>query len=532
MTGSAHRTGAAALVLAAAVMASGCSSPGPSTPGRPSTPASGTATAGPTRPGAVPTLTPGPVTAPPAPDLASFYSQRLRWSACGGGFQCATLAVPLDYTDPAKGTVGIAVIRLPASGPGVPLGSLVLNPGGPGGSGVQYVRAARVVVSASVRARYDIVGFDPRGVGSSDPIACLTNAQQDRFLAANGAPTTPAQVAALVGVSRMLADGCQARSARLLPYVATVDVARDMDVLRAALGQRQLDYLGASYGTFLGATYAGLFPARLGRMVLDGAIDPALTGDQVDLGQAIGFERQLGAFVTACVAQPGCPLPGPSSAGLAAISGLLARTLTQPLPSSSGRPVTQALVMTGIIASLYDPVNGWPLLRTALGQALRGAGDGMLQLADFYTGRRSDGSYQDNSNQVIYAVTCLDRPWDRSLSSYEANATAFAKVAPIFGAYLAWSPLPCAYWPDKPVDAPHPIHAPGAAPILVVGTTGDPATPYPWAKALAAQLDSGRLLTYVGNGHTAYRRGSSCVDAAVDTYLLAGTLPAVGTTCH
>lgn len=475
---------------------------------------------------------PTPSATTSADPLAAYYGQHLSWSPCNSGFQCATLTVPLDYAAPAGPTIGIKVTRLPTSGPGPRIGSLILNPGGPGGSGIDYAQAATDVVSPQVRAHYDIVGFDPRGVGASDPIHCLTGPETDQLIAVNGDPTTPSQVAAVVAESAVVGRNCASRNPTLVKLVGTPFVARDLDILRAALGDSKLYYLGKSYGTFLGATYAELFPTRVGRVVLDGAVDPSLSADQLAYGQALGFELALRRFVADCLKQSDCPLSGSVDAGLARIRSFLNGLADAPLQGAPGRPLLQSLAVTGIISSLYDATNGWPALRQALTSAFGGDGSALLQIVDFYTQRNANGTFANNGTDALYAVDCIDRPDTTGPERTAVLAAQWAKVAPTFGSYLAWGNLPCYNWPVAPTDQPHRITAPGAPPILVVGTQHDPATPYPWAVSLASQLSRGVLLTWTGDGHTAYRLGSTCIDSAVDAYFLNGTTPPAGTVCN
>jgi len=497
---------------------------------RPAASTSPSATAASPSDSASPAESPSPRPSPAGEDdprLAAFYGQRLGWEDCGDGFECARLRVPLDYDDPAAQSIRLALVRLPASGPGARIGSLVVNPGGPGGSGIDYARRARTAVTGPVRERFDVVGFDPRGVGQSEPVRCLTDEQTDEFIAADGSPDDAGEERRLLRLAEDFAARCEQRAGALLPHVGTRDAARDMDVLRAGLGDRRLHYLGKSYGTYLGATYAGLFPDKVGSMVLDGAIDPRVSARRQGRAQAAGFEQALAAFVDDCVARSDCPIGDDRAEGLAAIDRLLARADAEPLESADGRVATQALVVLGIVAAMYDETNGWPALRVGLRQAIDdGDASVLLLLADFYTDRDQEGRYTNNQNDVIYAVNCLDRPEDGDLADLRAAARSFSRVSPRFGAYIAWGGLPCAVWPAEPESGPAAVRAPGARPILVIGTTRDPATPYQWAKALARQLDSGVLLTYDGDGHTAYARGSSCIDAAVESYLLRDRLPA------
>jgi pimeloyl-ACP methyl ester carboxylesterase len=480
---------------------------------------------------------PPPASVTPAPvpaDLTGFYSQKIAWQGCGGEFQCGRLTVPVDYEKPDGQTLQLALIRLKATDPGDRVGSLVINPGGPGGSGVQYARAARTVLSERVREHYDVVGFDPRGVAASDPVQCLTDAQTDMLVASDPTPDDDAEATRTVELAKMLASGCEKRTGALLAHVGTKDAAKDMDVLRAALGDARLYYLGKSYGTFLGATYAQEFPKNVGRMVLDGAIDPALDSEQVDLGQAKGFEQATRAFVADCVKGRGCPLGSDPDRGMARLRDLLAQLDASPLPTRDpARPLTEGLGSLGVAVAMYDE-GYWPTLRAALSQAFGGDGSALLQLSDVYTERDSNGHYASNQNTVIYAVNCLDRPYRGAgdpIAEAQRDVKAFSKQAPTWGSFLAWSELPCAYWPVKPQTGPTAIRAEGSGPIVVVGTTRDPATPYAWAQGLAKQLAGGHLLTYEGDGHTAYRRGSRCIDKAVDAYLLRGDVPKDGLRC-
>ena len=464
-------------------------------------------------------------------ELRPFYEQQPRWSDCGGDFECANVKVPLDYAKPGDRTIELAVIRLPADSEDKRLGSLLINPGGPGASGVEYARSARAVLSDDLLEHYDVIGFDPRGVSESAPVKCVTDQQLDEFIAIDGSPNTPAEVDALDSESRKFADGCESRSRELLPYVSTVDAARDMDVIRAVVGDQRMTYLGKSYGTFLGATYAGLFPQRVGRMVLDGAIDPRVSGEEMSLAQAEGFEQALAAFMADCVQQSDCPVGPTVEEGMADVTALLNAVDQQPLPTDSGREVTQSLAILGIATALYDRANGWPVLRQALTAAQNRDGSILLFLADLYADRDQSGQYTSNSMEAIYAVNCLDRPDDNGPAQIQRNEAEFKAASPHFGDYLAWSNLPCRYWPVSAGDGPKAITADGAAPILVVGTTRDPATPYKWAVGLAEQLKSGVLLTYDGDGHTAYFQGDECVDEIVDAYLIDGEVPQDGVKC-
>ncbi|MFS1298822.1 alpha/beta hydrolase [Streptosporangium longisporum] len=452
----------------------------------------------------------------------------LGWDGCGDGFECARLAVPLDHSRPDGERIELSVIRLPASGRRI--GSLLLNPGGPGASGVQYARGARTVVSRALRERFDIVGFDPRGVGESSPVRCLSSAELDAYVGLDASPDSPGEVTALQEGSRRFASGCQARSAGLLPHVGTADAARDMDLLRAAVGDLRLTYLGKSYGTHLGAVYADLFPGRVRALVLDGAVDPSLDPLEVNAAQARGFETALDAFLRDCLRAADCPFTGSVTSARAEIAGLLRRADTRPLANSTGdgRTVTEAWTTLGMITPLYDR-QAWPILRQAFGRALRGDGTPLLRLADLLIDRRQDGEYA-NQTESNLAVNCVDSPYPADPAVYAAAARESSARAPLFGAYVVWSSLPCAYWPVKG-DVRDRIDAPGAPPIMVVGTQRDPATPYEWSEAMASQLASGVLVGFDGDGHTAYLTGSACVDRLVDDYLIDLVVPRDGTRC-
>ncbi|MEU3982514.1 alpha/beta hydrolase [Streptomyces sp. NPDC026672] len=472
--------------------------------------------------------------------LAPYYDQKLTWRDCGApGFQCATMKAPLDYANPGSGDVKLAVARkkATAAGKGEPLGSLLVNPGGPGGSAIDYLQQyAGVGYPAEVRAHYDMVAMDPRGVARSEPVACLDGRRMDTFTQTDVTPDDHKETDALVGAYRTFAEGCGARSARLLRHVSTVEAARDMDVLRAVLGDRRLNYVGASYGTFLGATYAGLFPDRAGRLVLDGAIDPSLSARRLNLDQTAGFETAFQAFARDCARQADCPLGGKGATPAQVADRLKAffRKLdAHPVPGgdADGRELGESLAATGVIAAMYDEAT-WPQLREALTSAIeKNDGAGLLALSDSYYERDAGGHYS-NLMSANAAVNCLDLPPAFSTpDQVEKVLPEFEKASPVFGPGLAWASLNCAHWPVRATGEPHRIEAKGAAPIVVVGTTRDPATPYRWAQALSRQLSSARLLTYVGDGHTAYGRGSACIDSAINAYLLKGTPPTDGKRC-
>ena len=477
--------------------------------------------------GGLPSLGQRPTPTAPA-GLARFYTQHLSWHDCGGG-QCATLRVPLDYRSPSGPTIGIAVFRSPATGSS-PEGSLVVNPGGPGASGVQFAEAIGRFLPSSLRRSFAVVGFDPRGVGGSDPIRCLDDAQMDAFTQGPAAPVDAAQQAQMVSQAQQLVAACRAHSPEQLAHVSTEDAARDMDVLRAALGESKLTYYGASYGTFLGALYAQLFPHRVRALVLDSAVDPALTSVQEDRQQAASFEQLLQLFLSWCTGRGGCPLGATTAAAGQQLDALMARVEHDPLPGSGPRVVGSGPFVTALASAMYSPGYGFPQLESALASALGGDGGPLLEMADEENGRDADSHY-DNLIASNVAISCLDRPHPTSVAAIAAEAAADAAAAPHFGPSNAWSELPCAFWPAPAQITPHRIAAKGTPPLLVVAGREDPATPYRWGVDLTHELSNAELLTSDQPGHGAFLSGLSCVDGAVSDYLTSLRLPADGTTC-
>ena len=467
--------------------------------------------------------------------LAPFYKQDVEWTSCGQGAECASVEVPLDYADPGGDRITLAMKRLPSSGSS-PIGSLLLNPGGPGGSGIGFLDDAVLaspdpVISREVLAAYDLVGFDPRGVGESTPVQCISDAELDELRAKVYDSETEAGLQAWRDDAAEFAQACGERSGRLLGFVDTVSAARDMDVLRAVLGDEALHYLGYSYGTLLGATYADLFPERVGRLVLDGALDPSLGYAELGYGQAAGFEAALRAYVADCLAGRGCPLRGSVDEAVAQFQTFLGLLAGSPLPTASGRELTQSLALSGFLVTLYDD-RYWSIGTQALSQAINdGDGSTLLFLADIVADRNERGRYETNSFVAFHAVNCLDAPVDASQAAMDAAADRLEELSPTFGEFFAYGEVLCDAWPAPATGDPRELRAAGSDPILVIGTTGDPATPHEWSIALAGQLESARLITFEGEGHTAYGRSNDCVEDAVDDYLIDGVLPADGLTC-
>jgi pimeloyl-ACP methyl ester carboxylesterase len=390
------------------------------------------------------------------------------------------------------------------------------------------------VFRSAINDRYDVVGFDPRGTGDSAPVDCLTDEEMDEFLEADPVPDDATETTALVDGLEEFWAGCVTRSpggaSGVVAHVTTIEAARDMDVLRSALGENTLTYFGASYGTKLGATYADLFPDKVGRLVLDGAVDVGLDSVSLSLGQAEGFERALTAYVDSCVDDGDCFLGDSTEAGLQTIKDVLADADARPLPTQDGRELTAGTGFLGVITPLYNR-EYWFLLDQGLEEALDGDGTTLLLLADAYASRERDGSYADNSTEAIYAINCLDDPFAITASEVPDYEERFLGASPTLGEVFAWGLVGCGGIQVESSEPPRDIRAAGAAPIVVVGTTRDPATPYEWAVSLADRLESGVLVSRDGDGHTGYNAGNACVDEAVEAYLVDGTVPQDGLEC-
>lgn len=471
---------------------------------------------------------PKPVDAAAPAGLEQFYTQKLTWSDCGSsGAQCTWVKVPIDYDEPTGPTTKVRVKVHPGDGA---TRSLFVNPGGPGGSAIDFADMMFNRFPAEVLKVYDVVGVDPRGVGESSPLECLTDKQFDQFVATDPTPDDDSEVAALRASTTKLGEACVDNSGALAAHVSTVEAARDMDVVRALLGRTEFDWFGASYGTLLGAVYADLFPKEVGRMVLDGAIDPSEDAEEGSFAQTTGFQRALVAYINHCVKSKDCPLGTDPEAAMTKIVDLLKQLDAKPIKAEKGRLLTESQAFFGIAVTLYDEET-WDYLTEGLTAAFDGDGSILMQLSDAYFDRLPNGTYGSNASQVIYAINCLDGGKALTLPETEAQIPRFTKASPVFGPALVWGSLGCSDWPIRATNPVPKIDAVGAAPILVLGTTRDPATPYESAEALAGQLSSGVLLTREGDGHTAYLSGNKCIYAAVNAYLVEGTVPAEGTVC-
>ncbi|MFZ2227658.1 MAG: alpha/beta hydrolase [Candidatus Nanopelagicaceae bacterium] len=459
--------------------------------------------------------------------LAQYERQSLDWSACYDNFDCSYLHVPIDYGNLSLGRFKLRVLRHAATHQNDRIGSLVLNPGGPGASGVQYAYNAEFIFSPNLLDKYDIVGFDPRGVGQSAPIRCLTDRETDASYSADSKPDNAAELSTLIRDVRAYAEKCHSRTKNVLHY-STRDSARDMDILRAALKEKKLNFLGVSYGTYLGTLYAELFPKKVGRMVLDGAVSPNVDSEDQNLTQAIGFDMALDAFISDCYIKTDCPVAQPIENGRAQIIALFEKTAVSPLTSESDRAVTESLVVLGIASALYDSSTGWPQLQVALSEAKKGDGTTLLSLADDYAQRRSDGTYSSNETDAAFVIDCLDWRGPKSTAAIRKLAKEFVQQAPVFGPYLAYSGLSCQFFSAPAQSVTREITT---TPIIIIGTTRDPATPYVWAQDLHKIILNSRLISFEADGHTGYGHGSACVDSAVDQYFLTGILPTSDLTC-
>ncbi|WP_087129567.1 alpha/beta hydrolase [Microbacterium esteraromaticum] len=473
-----------------------------------------------------------PDTAGVSAELEPFYSQEVSWKQCGARFDCADLTAPLDWDNPGDGnTISLAIVRHQATGQH--RGSLLVNPGGPGGSGYDFIaQSLDYAVGPDLIESFDVIGFDPRGVGRSTAVACLDDEQNDEYnYGVIDAPRgTPEWEADITERNQKYADACDANSDGILPYITTVNSAHDMDLIRGVLGDETLNYLGYSYGTFLGATYAKLYPERAQRLVLDGAIDPAVPGLDVGTTQAIGFESALRAYLVDCLSSAKCPFSGSIDEALTDFRALLATVSRSPMPNGDGRMLTVDTMVTGVITAMYSE-QSWPYLTQGLNAALQGDPSVMFALADSYNDRGPDGTYLSNSAEAFRAYNCMDYPVEDDQAAEDAAMKKIEAKAPTFAPY--WEgPDPCEVWPYPPAGVREEITATGSGPIVVVGTTNDPATPYEWSESLAKQLDNGVLVTRVGEGHTGYNKGNSCVDSAVEDFLLGGTVPKNGLRCE
>lgn len=463
---------------------------------------------------------------------ADLSEQQPNWQNCGDEMQCATIAVPLDWSNPEGRRITLALVKHPASGDRR-LGTVFVNPGGPGASGAAFVQeSVDRAVSTELQQYYDVIGWDPRGVGNSAAVACLEPQEMDAYLFGipQSEPRTEAWMNELRADTKQYGEACAEQSGRLLQYVDTISTARDLDLLRQIVGDQKLNYIGYSYGTLIGSIYAELFADRVGRMVLDGVLASNISIFELVKFQTLGFELALSNYLNWCLEQRDCPFTGTVDEAKAEISQLLADVEANPLPAEDGRELGVSTFITAIIYPLYDETS-WSYLNQLFAEVAAGDTSLAFLLADSYLTRDADGTYLDNSNEAFSAINCLTYGRVTDVDVIVENAKAIEAAAPIFGKYQGYSELACIDWPATPVVFEQPIVAAGSDPILVIGTTGDPATPYQWAVDLADSLENGVLLTYNGEGHTAYNRSNDCVLNAVDNYMITGEVPANNLQC-
>ncbi|MDN0195609.1 alpha/beta hydrolase [Streptomyces sp. S.PNR 29] len=450
----------------------------------------------------------------------------------GGEWQCATMKAPLDWDDPKGDTIDLQLIRVKSTGgESRRIGSLVFNFGGPGVSGVTTLPSFGADYG-KLRTRYDLVSFDPRGVGRSAPVLCENDQQLDAYFQQDATPDNAAERTELLDSTKEFNEACEERSERMLPHVRTTDAARDVDLMRQVLGDSKLYYFGFSYGTELGGVYAHLFPERVGRAVFDAVVDPTRTAEQGALGQAKGFQRALDNFAEDCAGKAGnCPIGDSAEDVKNRIAKLLRDLDSKPIPGVFPREVTQTVAANGIAQALYSQ-DLWEYLVEGLQQAYDGDGSILMVLSDSLNGRSENGEYS-NIAAANVSINCADNRPRYDTAYVERKLPEFKAASALFGDSFAWSMLTCTDWPVAGA-ADHPdVSAPGAPPILVVGNTGDPATPYEGARKMAESLGKGVgvELTYKGQGHGAYDSKNKCVLDAVNGYLLDGKVPAAGTVC-
>lgn len=462
--------------------------------------------------------------------LDRYYTQVLDWQQCGS-HECARLTVPLDYANPDNGDITLALERVLHSGP-TSQGAIVVNPGGPGVPGTGFASVVASDIAPAVAAEFDIVGFDPRGTGSSSPVTCLSDAQTARWLDADPTPDTPAEVRRIMTLGATIPQGCLTRSPSIARHLGTESTVHDLDIMRAALGQPTLNLLGFSYGTLLGARYAERFPATVGRMLLDGAVDPRLDAMQISAGQSAGFQQAISRFAADCASRTSCPYGRTKAGVLRGINALLARLDRRPMPTHTGAPLLEAQAISALFATLYDKA-AWPQLRTALAAAKHDDGTDLQQIAYQQSERIGPASFAGNFTSAFYAISCWDDPATPKATGLSTAARRWAATAavPAMAQAMSWGNAPCSSWFGHSARKPAAVHSTTTAPIVVVGTTHDPATPYAWARSLARQLPTSTLVTFDGDGHTAYGNDSPCLQSILDRYLLTGSVPAAGTRC-
>ncbi|MFP7706416.1 alpha/beta hydrolase [Trueperella sp. LYQ141] len=459
--------------------------------------------------------------------LEKFYTQKLTWTDCDSQ-KCADLTVPMDYQHPDGKTITLRMRMVPARGTAI--GNLLTNPGGPGASGQEIAKMADQYFDSEVLDSFNLIGFDPRGVGDSTPVDCLPDKELISVIEASY-PDTPEGTAQNEADAKKVVDGCVARTGDVLKFLGTEEAARDMDVMRHVLGDPQLYYVGFSYGTSLGGMYAQLFPKNVGRLILDGAVDDSLSSFDQYLTQTKGFERAFNAYLESCLSNK-CPLGNSVDEARAKFSQLAEQAKKTPFPGEDNRTVNDTVLLYGVILPLYDNM-AWPALTSAFDELVNDGKAGLFQrFFDMYISREGD-TLTSNMMEANWAISCADTVVTGNPEEWKRLSQQAAQEAPIFGKLMQYSEYMCSIWPGGGRKTPlGPYVAKGSAPIVVVGTTGDPATPYEWAQKFAKDLDNGVLVTWKGDGHTAYGRAGDCISKPLDEYLLTGKVPQDGLTCE
>lgn len=465
----------------------------------------------------------------------NYAAQRPAWQACGE-MQCARVQAPIDWADPGGDRIELALVKQPATG-GSSMGTIFVNPGGPGASGADFIASSiDYAIDERLQENYDIVGWDPRGVGQSSAVSCLDDAGLDELLYGSSLtdgiePGSQEWVDAAIIENAEFGAACLEATGPLLEHVDTLSTVQDLEMLREIVGDEKLNYLGFSYGSYIGARYADEYADRVGRVVLDGAIDPTATLADVVREQTRGFELSLRAYVTDCLNRQDCPLDGSVDTAMSQWRALLDSVDADPLTGEDGRMVNAGTLLTAVITPLYS-IEMWPYLDQLFVASSQGDASVALSLADYYNDRL-DGVYTTNLLTAFTAINCLDypRPEPLDLEQMRANAAELERIAPTIGAFQGFGEVGCLGWPGEAVQERLPVSAEGAEPILVIGTTGDPATPFRWAESLSEQLESGVLIAFEGEGHLAYT-SSECVATLVDDYFVTGAVPESGIRCR
>jgi pimeloyl-ACP methyl ester carboxylesterase len=450
-----------------------------------------------------------PATANQSDPLEVFYNQSLKWTKCGKA-SCTFVTVPLDYQQPDDFTITLAIRRI--GSPDLP--PLIMNPGGPGSEGTAFTQSIAASLDSSVTDAFTPVGFDPRGTGKSAPVKCFTGPSANKWLRIDSTPDTKTEIANYMSAAAKISPACQRMSPDIVAHIGTENTVRDMDIVRATLGSQKLNWLGFSYGTSLGTRYAELFPDKVGRMVLDGAVDPSLNSMELSRGQSRGFQKAIGRF------------NGQYPGSITMINRLLRALDRTEMDTEGSQTLTQSEATTAIFLSMYSP-SFWPSLHEALQEASQGNGTLLQELSYYANDQITPTKFSSNVLSAFISINCWDYPPTPGATELARSARQFSRKAkvPELARAMSWGNAPCSTWFEHSSIKPAPAETTTSAPILIIGTTYDPATPLAWARALHEQLPTSSLLTFVSDGHTAYLGGSTCVDQAVDNYLLTGVAP-------